>query len=144
MFVFLWFWFNFFFCKTREVELSLQLDVAGKLVYLLSATVMLFIVLHKLKCCCRRNTRVGGHAHNTGRVNVVQGDTGGHTTSGQIATEVHHDVTGDDAEDDTMDSQISAEVVIDVPADDDINNGEIAMTQTSLPAFVAFLLHMDE
>ncbi|XP_075648913.1 uncharacterized protein LOC142619627 [Castanea sativa] len=127
----------------REVELSFHLDVAGKLVYLLCATVMLFIVLHKLKCCCRRNTRVGGHAHNTGRVNVVQGDTGGHTTSGQIATEVHHNVTGDDDEDDTMGSQISREVGIDVAVDDDddINNGEIAMTQTSLPAFVAFLFN---
>ncbi|XP_075645688.1 uncharacterized protein LOC142616790 [Castanea sativa] len=124
----------------REVELSLHLDVAGKLVYLLAATVMLFIVLHKFKCCCRRNTRVGGNAHNTGRVNVVRGDNAGHTTSGH--TEVHHDVTGDDAEDDTMGSQISREVGIDVAVDDDdINNGEIAMTQTSLAATLAFLFN---
>ena len=62
------------------MELSLQLDVAGKLVYLLSATVMLFIVLHQLKCYCRRNTRVDGHAHNTGRVN--------HNVSGEVGINV--------------------------------------------------------
>ena len=125
------------------MELSLQLDVAGKLVYLLSATVMLFIVLLKLRCWYRRNTRVGGHAHNTGRVNVVRGDNGAHTTSGQIAIEVHHDVTGDDAEDDTIGSQISGEVGIDaaVDNDDNTNNGEIAMSQTSLAATVAFLFN---
>ena len=58
----------------------MQLDVAGKLVYLLSATVMLFIVLHQLKCYCRRNTRVDGHAHNTGRVN--------HNVSGEVGINV--------------------------------------------------------
>ena len=141
MFVFLWFWFNFFFCKTREVELSLQLDVAGKFLYLLSAMVMLFIVLRKLKCRRRRNTRVGGHAQNTGRVNVVRGDHGAHTTSGQIDTEVHHNVTGYDDEDDTMGSQISGGVGIGVTLDDEANNGEIAMSQTSLAATIAFLFN---
>ena len=89
------------------MELSLQLDVAGKLIYLLSATVMLFIVLYQLKCCCRRNTRVDGHAHNTGRVN--------------------HNVSG--------------EVGINVTLDDEASNREIAMSQTSLAATIAFLFN---
>ena len=78
---------------------------------------MLFIVLLKLRWWYRRNTRVEGH-----------------TTSGQIATEVHHNVTSDDDEDDTMGSQISGEVSINVAVDDDndANNGESAMSQTSL------------
>ena len=102
---------------------------------------MLFIVLLKLKCWCRHNTKVGGHAHNTGRVNVVRGDNGGHTTSGH--TVVHHHVTGDDAEDDTMGSQIPGEVGIDAAVDDDdnTNNGEIPMSQTSLAATGAFLFN---
>ena len=104
---------------------------------------MLFIVLLKLKCWCRRNTRVGGPVHNTGHVNVVWGDNGGHTTSGQIATKVHHNVTSDDDEDDIMGNQISGEVGIDVALDDDddTNNDEIAMSQTSLATPIAFLFN---
>lgn len=76
---------------------------------------------------------------NTGRVNVVWGDNGGHTTSGQIAIEVHHNVTSGHI--DTMGSQISGEVGIDVAVDDDddINNDQIAMTETSLTVTVAFI-----
>ena len=78
------------------------------------------------------------HAHNTGRVNVVQGNNGAHTTSDQIAVKVHQNVTGDDAEDDTVGSQISGEVGA-VDDDDNTNIGESAMSQTSLAAIVAFL-----
>ena len=100
----------------------MQIEVATNLMYLLFLTVMLFFALRK--CRCRRKSRGGGRVQTNG----------GDTASGQVATEVHHNVTG----------QISGEVSIDVAAGDDddgdTNNGEIAMGPTSVAATMAFLL----
>ena len=73
----------------------LQLDLAGKVLYLLALIVLLLLYLRKWK----RN-RGGGrrHVQSTGRANVVRGDggNGGETISSQIAREVRFDVDGDD------------------------------------------------
>ena len=98
----------------------MQIEVATNLMYLLFLTVMLFFALRK--CRCRRKSRGGGRVQTNG----------GDTASGQIATEVPHNVT----------RQISGEVSIDVAGDDDdgdTNNGEIAMGPTSVAATMAFL-----
>ena len=99
----------------------MQIEVATNLMYLLFLTVMLFFALRK--CRCRRKSRGAGRVQTNG----------GDTTSGQIATEVPHNVT----------HQISEDYNINVAGDDDdgdTNNGEIAMDPTSVAATMTFLL----
>uniref|UniRef100_A0A7N2L332 Uncharacterized protein n=1 Tax=Quercus lobata TaxID=97700 RepID=A0A7N2L332_QUELO len=89
----------------------LHLEVAGKALYVLVLVVFLLLYLGEWK----RNRRGGRHVQTTGRANFVggDGDNGGETISGQIASEVHAIV------DDTMGGQFAGEVRFDVAGDDD-------------------------
>ncbi|XP_075651857.1 uncharacterized protein LOC142622296 isoform X1 [Castanea sativa] len=64
-----------------EEKMLSQLDLAGKVVYLLILIVLLLLYLQKWK----RNCRGGRHVQTTNRVNIVRGDNGGETIRGQIA-----------------------------------------------------------
>ena len=114
----------------------LQLDLAGKVLYLLTLIVLLLLYLRK----CKRN-RGGGrrHVQTTNRVNVVHGDNGGETMRGQIARRFRANVAVDEVGD-TTGGQCAQEVRFDVAGDDDGGtiNGEIAMGPTSLAANMPF------
>ncbi|XP_030950152.1 uncharacterized protein LOC115974073 [Quercus lobata] len=106
-----------------EEKMLLHLEVAGKALYVLVLVVFLLLYLGEWK----RNRRGGRHVQTTGRANFVggDGDNGGETISGQIASEVHAIV------DDTMGGQFAGEVRFDVAGDDDGGtiSGKIAMIQ---------------
>lgn len=118
---------QFLFLGNSEEKILLQLDLAGKVLYLLTLIVLLLLYLRKWK----RN-RGGGrrHVQSTGRANVVRGDggNGGETISSQIAREVRA------VADDTMGSPFAGEVRFDVDGGDDGGTitGEIAMGPLSL------------
>ena len=101
----------------------LHLEVAGKALYVLVLVVFLLLHLGEWK----RNRRGGRCVQTTGRANFVggDGDNGGETISGQIASEVHAIVN------DTMGGQFAGEVRFDVAGDDDGGtiSGKIAMIQ---------------
>ncbi|KAL4654975.1 hypothetical protein ACB092_01G418700 [Castanea dentata] len=101
-----------------EEKMLLQLDLAGKVAYLLTLIVLLLLYLQKWK----RNRRGGRHVQTTNRVNVVRANVAGgevgDTTGGLYAGEVRFDVAGDD--------------------DSGTINGEIAMGPTSLAATMPF------
>ena len=106
----------------------LQLELAGKVVYLLIRIVLLLLYLQKSKS----NRRGGRHVQTTNRVNFVRGDNGGETIRGQIARRVCANVTGGEVGD-TTGCQYAGKVHFDVAGDDDDDtiNGKIAMGRTS-------------
>ncbi|XP_023905367.1 uncharacterized protein LOC112017131 [Quercus suber] len=107
-----------------EEKMLLQLDLAGKVLYLLTLIILLLLYLRKWK----RN-RGGGrrHVQTTNRVNVVRGDNGGDTIRGQIARRFRANVAGGEVRD-TTGGQHAGEVRFDVAGDDDgaTINGQIA------------------
>ena len=111
---------QFLFLSNSEEKMLLQVDLAGKVLYLLTLIVLLLLYLRKWK----RNVQ------STGRANVVRGDggNGGETISSQIAREVRA------VADDTMGSPFAGEVRSDVDGGDDGGTitGEIAMGPLSL------------
>ena len=124
---------QFLFLGNSEEKMLLLLDLAGKVLYLLTLIVLLRLYLRKWK----RNRRGGLHVQSTGRANVVRGDgdNGGETISGQMVREVRA------VADDTMGGPFTGEVRFDVDGDDDgvTITGEIAMGSTSLAATVPFV-----
>ena len=109
----------------------LQLDLAGRLLYLLTLIILLLLYLQKWK----RN-RGGGHRHvqrlqTTNHVNVVRGDNGGGTINGEIARRVRANVAVGEVRD-TTGGQYAGEFRFDFAGDDDGGtiNGEIAMGPT--------------
>ena len=117
----------------------LQLDLAGRLLYLLTLIILLLLYLQKWK----RN-RGGGHRHvqrlqTTNHVNVVRGDNGGGTINGEIARRVRANVAVGEVRD-TTGGQYAGEFRFDFAGDDDGGtiNGEIAMGPTSLAATLPF------
>ena len=113
----------------------LQLDLARKVVYLLTLIVLLLSYLQKWKC----NRRGGCHIQTTNRVNVVRGDNVGETIRGQIARRVRANVAGGEVGDTTGD-QYAGEVCFDVAGDDDGStiNSKIAMGPTSVATTMPF------
>uniref|UniRef100_A0A7N2L2L6 Uncharacterized protein n=1 Tax=Quercus lobata TaxID=97700 RepID=A0A7N2L2L6_QUELO len=118
-----------------EEKMLLQLDLAGKVLYLLTLIVLLLLYLRK----CKRNRRDGRHVQTTNRLNVVRGDNGGETVRGQIVRRVRANVASGEVGD-TTGGQYAGEVRFDVAGDDDGGtiNGEIAMGPTSLAATMPF------
>ena len=105
----------------------MQLDLAGRVRYLLTLIILLLLNLRKWK----RN-RGGGRRHvqrlqTTNHVNVVRGDNGGGTINGEIAGRVRANVAVGEVRD-TMGGQYAGEVRFDFAGDDGGGSidGEIA------------------
>ena len=79
---------QFLFLGNSEEKMLLQVDLAGKVLYLLTLMVLLLLYLQKWK----RNRRGGRHVQTTNPVNVVRGDNGSETIGGQIARRVRASV----------------------------------------------------